>query len=153
MPPEQFPVGADVELPAGETRNYRYEVDGTEYVSLVEFEAGTADVVYAAVEFRPEGQDMGQTFPRLPDDGDADPDDDRASGDPDRTTWPIRVSSIIGESRFTLLYQLTQGDAMHFKLNNTDGANARQVRFRAAAASTLEAAVGARRQREQRGGA
>jgi len=135
MPDTQAPIGDNVEIPAGESRTYAYESDGGEWINLIELVAGAADAIEARVFV--ERSESRVDIPRTANDGEDNPADDRYT-----SGKRISVSTIVGETRYTTLQPLERGDRIVFRLENTDGSNAQRVRFRAAAASTLRAAIG-----------
>lgn len=136
---EQTPIGDNVEIPAGESREYVYVSPGDEFVSVVELVAANANVIEASVRVDQQRAGEPLVIPERPTDGD-DSKADSASVNPEK--YPIDVSTIIGNTRFTTTIKLEEDDRVVVGLKNTDGTNAQGVRFKVMAASTVRAAFG-----------
>lgn len=135
---EQRPIADDVTLPAGADREYRYEADEVEYLSIVELSSGALNTIIADVRVLSEGGQPTSILARA-DDGDSDPADDRLGVT--TSEYPIPVSDTVAETRYLMLVRLDPGDQLRFLFRNTDGGAAHNVRFRGEVASTLEAAL------------
>lgn len=131
----QTPIGGSVSVAAGSVEEYAYKSDGGEYINLVEMEA-SADGVNASVRIKPGGQGKTVNIPRLANDGAQKASQNLTTGDVEH---PIPVSTVVGETRYPMLRKMKPDDRVVFEFENTTTA-AVDVRFRAAAASTLEAA-------------
>lgn len=140
MAGRQLPVQASVSVPANDTRTYTYDGgEGPTFVNLVELVAPGTSMgdLEAYLKFVPDGEGSAFRMPRLPDDGDGDPEGDSFLSEPE--IYPIPVGGVAGVSRFVMLVAIE--GAVEIGLKNTTG-TAEDVVARFGAANDETTALG-----------
>lgn len=128
----QAPIYVDQDLAAGGSARYEYVSGGNEFISLIVMESD-GDAVHVDPRIARESEGGEISLVRAARD-----DDDPLADE----NYPVRLG--VSPIRLFVFRELRDNDRLVFRVSNTDATNPHTVRIQAAAAQTIEVALGNR---------